>query len=343
MAFFKTAPAWNFGAFEAAILRGSPVRGLRLSRAARWVTLKVPNPTSRTSCPALRDLLTASVKALRAFPASVLERQESPLPFSPNLNPYFDHGWAVTIHKSQGTTVDKTFVLASSEMSRNLSYVAMTRHREKCQVFGSSLDFWRTEKLPELLSQSGEKLTAGDYLDAHSLTKLMKSDDKLITKVFSRLSNELTAMGAVTKEAFWQVADRFLGITREKDRVGPEHLGLTLREEGRAEKLLPKEHHEKPSRNEISLEKSQALSPQHDTRKHQGLQGSREVTGKPLSSALLKENRNTESPQKSLKQEECQRQAEQLQQDRQARQIREDQRRHLEKERIRVKQKDLSM
>lgn len=45
--------------------------------------------------------------------------------FAPNLNPYFDQGWAITIHKSQGTTVDQTYVLASYEMTQNLAYVAM--------------------------------------------------------------------------------------------------------------------------------------------------------------------------------------------------------------------------
>ena len=242
-----------------------------------------------------------------------LENQEKTISFAPNLSPYFDHGWAVTIHKSQGSTVDKTFVLASSAMSQNLSYVAMTRHREDLQVFGSSLDFWRPEKLPELLSQSGEKLTAGDYLDATSLAKLMESDDKLITKVFSRLSNELHAMRAVSKEAFWHVADRFLGITLENNRVGPEHLGLSLREEGRAEKLL-KGHHT-----------------------------NRETAEKPLSPGLLKEMRPSESSKELLKQEQRHRRDEQLQQDRQAKQVLEDQRRFVEKERVKVKQKDLSI
>ncbi|MBL8676221.1 MAG: AAA family ATPase [Alphaproteobacteria bacterium] len=62
------------------------------------------------------------------------------LSFAPNLNPHFDHGWTITIHKSQGTTVDRAFVLASFEMSQNLAYVAMTRHRDWVKVFGSSLE-----------------------------------------------------------------------------------------------------------------------------------------------------------------------------------------------------------
>ncbi|MBA3813979.1 MAG: AAA family ATPase [Alphaproteobacteria bacterium] len=161
--------------------------------------------------------------------------------FAPNLNPYFDQGWAITIHKSQGTTVDQTYMLASFEMTQNLAYVAMTRHREDVQVFGSSLDFWRPEKLPEALAKSGEKLSPGDYLDADSLNKLMQQDDRLLTKIFERVSNELDAMGAVSKKAFWQVADHFLGSYREKDiRVTPDVSQTSIREEARAEQLLQK-------------------------------------------------------------------------------------------------------
>ena len=47
----------------------------------------------------------------------------------------FDHGYAVTIHKSQGATVDQAYVLASRSMDRHLAYVAMTRHREAMGVF----------------------------------------------------------------------------------------------------------------------------------------------------------------------------------------------------------------
>jgi ATP-dependent exoDNAse (exonuclease V) alpha subunit len=155
--------------------------------------------------------------------------------FAPNLNPYFDQGWAITIHKSQGTTVDRTFVLASYEMTQNLAYVAMTRHREDVQVFGSSFDFWRDEKLPQVLAKSGEKLSVADYLDGKSLDNLMQHKDNLLTKIFDRVSNELEAMGAVTKQAFWNVADHFLGVKREKEiRIIPEG----IREEVRAGELL---------------------------------------------------------------------------------------------------------
>lgn len=159
--------------------------------------------------------------------------------FAPNLNPHFDQGWAITIHKSQGTTVDKSYVLASYEMTQNLAYVSMTRHREDVHVFGSSLDFWRPEKLPEVLAKSGEKLSAADYLDTDSLNKLMQKEDHLLTKIFNRISNELEAMGTVSEKTFWQVADHFLGVNRDKEIIiKPEVSKEAIREETRAEELL---------------------------------------------------------------------------------------------------------
>ena len=137
--------------------------------------------------------------------------------FRPISIPFFDQGWAVTIHKSQGTTVGKSFLLASHEMNQNLTYVAMTRHQEDVQVYGSRCDFWRNEKVADVLSKSGEKLSAADYLDAHSLAQLMREEDHFLTKLFTRLSDELHAMGAVSKQAFKSVADHFLGRTSERD------------------------------------------------------------------------------------------------------------------------------
>ncbi|AXA44790.1 Ti-type conjugative transfer relaxase TraA [Rhizobium leguminosarum] len=75
----------------------------------------------------------------------------------------FDHGYATTIHKTQGATVDRSFVLASTTMDRHLTYVAMTRHREAAQLY-AGLDAFKTPRaLTEALSRSGLKETTLDY------------------------------------------------------------------------------------------------------------------------------------------------------------------------------------
>lgn len=172
-----------------------------------------------------------------------LDNEQKELSFAPKLNTYFDQGWAITIHKSQGTTVDRSYVLASSSMTQNLSYVAMTRHKESVQLFGSANEFSSPAHFCKQLSKSGEKLSPGDYLDADSLNKLMKHEDRPLTQIFKRTSNELEAMGVVSKRAFWQVADHFLGTqTSQSIRINPQILETGLKEEARAEKLLQKKY-----------------------------------------------------------------------------------------------------
>jgi Ti-type conjugative transfer relaxase TraA len=74
-----------------------------------------------------------------------------------------DHGYATTIHKSQGATVDRVKVLASLSLDRHLTYVAMTRHREDLRVYYGSRSFAKAGGLVELLSRRNAKETTLDY------------------------------------------------------------------------------------------------------------------------------------------------------------------------------------
>ncbi|MBY0439519.1 MAG: Ti-type conjugative transfer relaxase TraA [Burkholderiales bacterium] len=77
-----------------------------------------------------------------------------------------DHGYATTIHKSQGTTVDRTYVLASGSMDRHLSYVAMTRHREDAKLYAGRDEFHNRADLVGRLSRENAKTTTLDYRQA---------------------------------------------------------------------------------------------------------------------------------------------------------------------------------
>ena len=74
-----------------------------------------------------------------------------------------DHGYATTIHKAQGATVDRAFVLASGTMDRHLTYVAMTRHRDGVQLYAGQDEFRDIEALSGRLSRSQAKETTLDY------------------------------------------------------------------------------------------------------------------------------------------------------------------------------------
>ncbi|MCE6078399.1 Ti-type conjugative transfer relaxase TraA [Agrobacterium vitis] len=74
-----------------------------------------------------------------------------------------DHGYATTIHKSQGATVDRVKVLASLSLDRHLTYVAMTRHREDLQLYYGTRSFAFNGGLSKVLSRRNAKETTLDY------------------------------------------------------------------------------------------------------------------------------------------------------------------------------------
>ncbi|EQD53875.1 conjugative transfer protein TraA, partial [mine drainage metagenome] len=65
------------------------------------------------------------------------------------------HGYASSIHKSQGATVDKTFVLASKGMDSKLSYVSMSRQREDVKMYANKTEFRSAGHLKNGLARDG--------------------------------------------------------------------------------------------------------------------------------------------------------------------------------------------
>ncbi|WP_119258499.1 Ti-type conjugative transfer relaxase TraA [Shinella zoogloeoides] len=78
-----------------------------------------------------------------------------------------DHGYAATIHKSQGATVDRTFVLATGMMDQHLTYVAMTRHRDNAVLYAAREDFeakpeWGWARADHAAGVTGELVETGE-------------------------------------------------------------------------------------------------------------------------------------------------------------------------------------
>ena len=76
---------------------------------------------------------------------------------------HLDHGYAATIHKAQGVTVDRVHVLATPGLDRHAAYVALSRHRESVQLHYGRDDFADDARLARVLSRERAKDMAGDY------------------------------------------------------------------------------------------------------------------------------------------------------------------------------------
>ena len=76
---------------------------------------------------------------------------------------HVDHGYAATIHKSQGVTVDQGHVLATAGMDRHAAYVALSRHRDGVQLHYGRDDFADDRRLVRALGRERAKDMASDY------------------------------------------------------------------------------------------------------------------------------------------------------------------------------------
>lgn len=118
----------------------------------------------------VRNGMLGTVRAVEANAVQVRldGRQDLARTVSIPVNSYqsFDHGYATTIHKSQGTTVDRSFVMASRTMDRHLAYVAMTRHRDDVRLYAGKDELKDMKALSASLSRSGVKETTLDYTKA---------------------------------------------------------------------------------------------------------------------------------------------------------------------------------
>ena len=81
----------------------------------------------------------------------------------PSEYEHFSHGYAATVHKAQGATVDRTLVYASETMDRHLAYVAMTRHRDDAVIYASSETFGSLADLAQKLGRDGAATTTLDH------------------------------------------------------------------------------------------------------------------------------------------------------------------------------------
>lgn len=77
-----------------------------------------------------------------------------------------DHGYAATIHKAQGVTVDRVHVLATPGLDRHAAYVALSRHRDRVELHYGRDDFADRSKLVRQLSRERSKDMASDYTRA---------------------------------------------------------------------------------------------------------------------------------------------------------------------------------
>ncbi len=83
--------------------------------------------------------------------------------FNPEEYAHFTHGYAMGIHKSEGSTFDKSFVTLSPLIDPSTLLVAMTRHRDDVRAYLNRDQFLDFKDLVEKIGRPELKETLQDY------------------------------------------------------------------------------------------------------------------------------------------------------------------------------------
>jgi ATP-dependent exoDNAse (exonuclease V) alpha subunit len=93
-----------------------------------------------------------------------LDKENRVVTIDPSTYKQFSYGYAATIHKSQGVTVNNSYIYAEGNYwDRHLTYVAMTRHREKCHLYAPKTQFKHFHELQQQLSKARLKDSLINY------------------------------------------------------------------------------------------------------------------------------------------------------------------------------------
>jgi len=157
-----------------------------------------------------------------------------------DLNTYghIDHGYAMTVHKSQGMTVDWAYSLVSPGMSAENAYVAWTRHKEALVVCYAEDKFKSIEALTKRLSNAERKEFSPEYELAESaagasmLRMLGLDESGQIVRPVAQPGDAIgAALREITERRAVELAERQADFTEIKKNLDASRLLAYLQRE----------------------------------------------------------------------------------------------------------------
>lgn len=136
---------------------------------------------------------------------------------------HLEYGYAATIHKAQGVTVDRSYVLASRHIDAHATYVGLSRHREGTELFWSREEFASRADLTQGLSRDRSKDMAVDYVDAEKT----QADFAKYRGIEAVPRDDLPVLSAEDK-ALWEAARAFDQKATQQDKSEARESGIDL-------------------------------------------------------------------------------------------------------------------
>lgn len=132
-----------------------------------------------------------------------------------------DHGYATTIHKAQGMTVDHVHVLATRSMDRHLAYVAGTRHREALTIHYGLASFRELGGIAQALSRPGVKGSTLDHEGSQAYAEALDYGSRRSLHAPWAWAQQLVT-GVAAEVRLWRArGERLAGLARRLAGLAP--------------------------------------------------------------------------------------------------------------------------
>ena len=139
---------------------------------------------------------------------------------------YIDHGYATTVHKAQGQTVDRAYVLLGRMHDRELSYVSASRARGETRLYADAERFPQQARLANQMGVSHQKDTSIDYGSGERTppaqvvpAAAIAAPEGLTEKMLARFVDGLTQQNAGVRHRMIQAGEVIRGTLKSLTRL----------------------------------------------------------------------------------------------------------------------------
>lgn len=135
--------------------------------------------------------------------------------FDTNFYNDIGYGYAATVHKAQGLTVDQSFVLATKHFNKFLANVALDRHRDNVELHYAEEDFASFDNLKRTLSRGDSKALAIEFAKARGIDYELRLDEASeiqSQKDFTDYHEEIIAESVPIKNTFAEIYLKKMGV-----------------------------------------------------------------------------------------------------------------------------------
>lgn len=134
-------------------------------------------------------------------------------------------GYAATVYKSQGVTVDEAYVKASRYFDRHSTYVAMSRHKNAVKLYAEKEQFKDLDELKRGLSRPRPKLSTLDF----AVERGIQPSASLRSQIREFIGHAKDSIEAASEKVMklWQRLEVAYGRIKDKSR-GMEHASSAM-------------------------------------------------------------------------------------------------------------------